>query len=147
MRFGLMLPTAREGLYLPAGFSTSQQLVQLAVQAERLGFYSLWGNDHLTLPKEARNRYNRPPNVYEVLITLAFIGAAAHKVRLGVAALSLPLREPVVLAKQLATLDVFSNGRLAIAVGVGQYREEFTQVRPSQSKADRGAMLEEMLRP
>ena len=117
----------------------------LFTQAESLGFYSAWGNDHLNTPRGARYRYDQPPNVYEILITLAGAAAITERIRLGVAALTLPQREPVALAKQVATLDVFSKGRVSLAVGIGHYRDEFVNVRPRQKHDHRGEMFEEAL--
>ncbi len=145
MKFGIQIPAGREGIYIPSGFSTPEQLMGLFTQAESLGFYSAWGNDHLNTPRGARYRYDQPPNVYEILITLAYAAATTERIRLGVAALTLPQREPVTLAKQVATLDVFSKGRVSLAVGIGHYRDEFVNVRPRQKQAHRGEMFEEAL--
>ena len=145
VKFGIQIPAGREGIYIPSGFSTPDQLLSLFPLAESLGFHSAWGNDHLNTPRGARFRYDRPPNVYEILITLATAAALTERIRLGVAALSLPLREPVVLAKQLATLDMLSKGRVCLAAGIGHYREEFTNVHPRLQKSHRGEMFEEAL--
>ena len=130
---------------MPSGFSTPEQLMSLFTLADRLGFHSAWGNDHLNTPREARLRYPKPPNVYEILITLASAATLTERIRLGVAALSLPLREPVALAKQLATLDVLSKGRVNLAAGIGHYREEFTNIHPRLRKSHWGEMFEEAL--
>ena len=145
IKLGIQVPAGREGIYMPSGFSTPDQLLSLFTLAEGLGFHSAWGNDHLNTPREARLRYPKPPNVYEILITLASAAALTERIRLGVAALSLPLREPVALAKQLATLDVLSGGRVNLAAGIGHYRDEFTNVHPSLRKSHRGEMFEEAL--
>ena len=145
VKFGIQVPAGREGIYMPSGFSTPDQLLSLFTLAEGLGFHSAWGNDHLNTPREARLRYPKPPNVYEILITLASAAALTERIRLGVAALSLPLREPVALAKQLATLDMLSKGRVNLAAGIGHYREEFTNIHPRLRKSHRGEMFEEAL--
>jgi len=90
--------------------------------------------------------WREPPNYYDPLISLAFIAAAVPEIRLGTSVVVLPMREPVVLAKQVATLDVFANGRMWLGLGVGAYREEFEAVRPALKHANRGAMLEEGVR-
>ena len=71
VKFGIQVPAGREGIYIPSGFSAPGQLMSLFTLAEGLGFHSAWGNDHLNTPREARLRYDQPPNVYEILITLA----------------------------------------------------------------------------
>lgn len=145
VKFGIQVPAGREGIYMPSGFSTPDQLMSLFTLAEGLGFHSAWGNDHLNTPRGARYRYPKPPNAYEILITLASAAALTERIRLGVAALSLPLREPVALAKQLATLDVLSGGRMNLAAGIGHYRDEFTNVHPRLRRSHRGEMFEEAL--
>jgi probable F420-dependent oxidoreductase len=92
-----------------------------------------------------RTRFSDPPSFYEVLITLATVGAVTERVRLGTAVLVLPLRDPVLLAKQVATLDQLTGGRVVLAVGVGAYREEFVAQWPRMSSARRGDMLDEGL--
>jgi probable F420-dependent oxidoreductase len=125
IRFGVSIPTGREGLMVPTGFASRETIIDAGKRAEELGYYSVWGNDHITTPSYIKDV--RPkPSFYEPLISLAGVAALTEKVRLATGVLVLPWRTPslVVLAKQLATLDVLSNGRLILGVGVGAYREE-----------------------
>lgn len=145
MKFSVAIPTCKEGLSMPLPFAGPEDAIRIAVEAERLGYHSVWGNDHITPPQYVREAYERPPNWYEVLITLSFVGAATERIRLGTAVLVVPMREPVFLAKQVATLDQFSKGRLILGVGVGAYREEFEALHPDQKDASRGQMLSEGL--
>lgn len=143
MKFSVAIPTCKEGLSMPLPFADPDDAVRLAVEAERLGYHSVWGNDHITPPAYVREAYDRPPNWYEVLITLSFVGAATETIGLGTAVLVVPMREPVFLAKQVATLDHFSKGRLILGVGVGAYREEFESLKPDAKDSHRGDMLTE----
>ena len=145
MNIGLAIPTCKEGLSLPVNFCTPQQVVAMAVRAEQLGFHSVWGNDHITPPKYVRDDYPEPPNFNEPLITLAFCAQATSRLRIGTSVLVLPLREPVYLAKQLATLDAFSGGRLTVGVGAGSYREEFERLRPRDKHVKRANLMDESL--
>ena len=145
MKFSVAIPTCKEGLSMPLPFAGPDDAIRIAVEAERLGYHSVWGNDHITPPQYVREAYDRPPNWYEVLITLSFVGAATERIHLGTAVLVVPMREPVFLAKQVATLDQFSKGRLILGVGVGAYREEFEALHPDQKGARRGQMLSEGL--
>jgi probable F420-dependent oxidoreductase len=103
----------------------------------------VWGNDHITPPEYVRGDYKTPPNWYEPLITLAYIAAKTERIRLGTAILVLPMRDPVWIAKEVATLDNFSHGRMMLSVGIGAYREEFIRLKPKQKDAHRGRMLTE----
>jgi probable F420-dependent oxidoreductase len=131
MRYGIALPNYG-ALAAPA------TLVRIARRAEALGVDSVWVSDHLLAPVGVRSvyPYDRRPNptpgdmgviehFYEPLATLAFLAGATSRVRLGVSAYVVPYRPPAVTAKQVATLDVLSGGRLLLAVGVGWLREEF----------------------
>ncbi len=143
MRFSMALPNCVEGLAFPLRFAGPSDLVDLAQTAARLGFDAVWCNDHLSTQRYVRAKYHDLPNYYEPLITLSFVAAAVPDIRLGTSVVVLPMREPVVLAKQVATLDVFTGGRLWLGVGVGAYREEFEAVRPALRAASRGTMLAE----
>jgi probable F420-dependent oxidoreductase len=145
MRFSIQLPTCTEGLVNPVPFAEPADFVRIARLAERLGYDGVWGNDHITAAPYVRTRYPDAPNFYEVLVTLATVGASTERVQLGTAVMVLPLRDPVLLAKQVATLDRLTRGRVVLAVGVGAYREEFVAQWPRRAAARRGDMLDESL--
>ena len=89
--------------------------------AEQAGFESLWVGDHVVLPAGPEDA--TPGHVgderLEALITLTFLAAHTATVRLGTAVIVVPQRQPLVLARQLASLDVLSGGRLIFGIGVG----------------------------
>jgi probable F420-dependent oxidoreductase len=146
MRFSVHLPTCTEGLVNPVPFAMPADFGRIARRAEALGYDGVWGNDHITAAPYVRTRYADAPSFYEVLITLATVGALTERVQLGTAVMVLPLRDPVLLAKQVATLDRLTGGRAVLAVGVGAYREEFVAQWPRLAGARRGDMLDESLR-
>jgi probable F420-dependent oxidoreductase len=145
VKFSVQLPTCTEGLVNPIPFATPPDFVRLARDAERLGYDAVWGNDHITAAPYVRTAWAAPPSFYEVLITLATVGAHTERIRLGTAVLVLPLRDPVLLAKQVATLDQMTGGRVILGVGIGAYREEFVAQWPRRSGARRGELLDEGL--
>ncbi|MFQ5933700.1 MAG: LLM class flavin-dependent oxidoreductase, partial [Dehalococcoidia bacterium] len=71
--------------------------------------------------------------------------SVTKKIEVGLGVIVVPFREPVLLAKQVATLDVFSGGRVLFGVGIGTSREEFEVLRPREAKSNRGKMLDETL--
>ncbi len=145
MKFGFQLPTGREGLSLPTPFFRPADFVSMARTAERLGYDSVWGNDHYAPQDYVRARYATPPNFWDPLMIHAAVAAATSRIQVGTCVLVLPMREIAVTAKQIATLDQISDGRLLLGVGIGAYREEFAAARPELVGKDRGAMLEEGL--
>lgn len=145
MKFGIGLPTCTEGLMYPVPFADLSDVIAVGQEAEDLGYYAVMGNDHLTTPRYVRRAFDRPPRFYEPLVVYAFLAARTGRIRLMTGAVVLPLREPVLLAKQAATLDLASNGRVILGLGVGAYREELEAVWPDRSRARRGELADEMV--
>ncbi|MGE5123692.1 MAG: LLM class flavin-dependent oxidoreductase [Acidobacteriaceae bacterium] len=145
MKFGFQLPTGMEGLIVPIPFFCPEDFIEMAIAAERLGYNSLWGNDHYATQNYVREKWGANPNFYEVLITLSVAAAVTHTIQLGTSILVLPMRDVVLLARQVATLDQLSHGRLILGVGIGAYKEEYEAARPSWAKKNRGEILEEGL--
>jgi probable F420-dependent oxidoreductase len=143
MRFGVGLPTCREGTAYPTPYVQPSDFARIAHRAEALGFHSLWANDHLTTPRVMQATLDRPPRFYEPLVTFASLAGVTERLRFVLSVVVLPEREPVLLAKQIATLDELSGGRVVLGVGLGAYREEFEAVHPGLAGANRGAMLDE----
>ncbi len=143
MRVSFGLPTCMEGMMYPVPFASPEQLMELAQHAERLGYHSVWGNDHMTTQRYVREEYPNPPNFWEILVTLAYIAAETTTLRIATGVLIPAMRRDiVVLAKQLATLDHVSGGRLLVGLGVGAYRDEFEALQPGW-RVHRGELLEE----
>jgi len=144
MKFSICLSTGFEGVMYPIPFASPEDFFTQAMLCERLGYDSVWGNDHITTQDYVADLFgDMTPNFYEPLITLAMCAQATKRIRLGTALLVMPMREPVFLAKQVATLDRLSGGRFILGVGLGAYREEFNAQSPRLSRAHRGDMLDE----
>jgi probable F420-dependent oxidoreductase len=146
VKFSVALPTSYEGLGYPVGFARDGSIfVRLARAAEELGYDGVWANDHLVTPRFLRGSGDGAPGFYEPLVVLSQIAGATQRVRLGTAVVALPLRDPLALAKQVATLDVLAGGRVTLGVGAGAYPEEFAAVHPERDAADRRATFIENL--
>lgn len=128
------------GLYgLHRGSSAEPDtMVRRARLAEEVGFESLWVGDHLLLPADVG-----PGPRLEAVAVLTYLAAVTSRVRLATGLIVLPQRQPVLLAKQLTSLDVLSKGRLVIGVGVGYIESELQAL--GVSLADRGARTNEYL--
>jgi probable F420-dependent oxidoreductase len=109
--------------------------MEVCRRASAAGFESLWGGEHVVLPTRIESRYPYTADgkipatpdtpIPDPLVWLAFAAAAAPGLRLGTCILIVPQRNPLVLAKELATLDRLCGGRLELGLGVGWLREEF----------------------
>ena len=148
MKFSVCLSTGFEGVMVPIPFAGPEDFIAQGRLCERLGYDSVWGNDHVTTQDYVRGLYpGKPPNFYEPMMVLAAIGAVTTKLKLGTALTVLPMRDPVYLVKQAITLDQMTGGRFIMGVGLGAYREEFLAWGGSRvAKARRGDMMDEGLR-
>ena len=131
----------RFGLYglLRGGGVEPDTLVRRARLAEQAGFESLWVGDHIALPAELDGQQPR----LEVVVAVSHLAAVTTRIRLGFGVLVLPQRQPVLLAKQLSSIDVLSKGRLTVGIGVGYVEPELHAL--GASLADRGARTDEYL--
>ena len=111
--------------------------------AQRLGWSTVWTTDHVLVNEAAAGEYGR---IYEAILTLAWVGAKYPGLRLGTSVIVVPQRNAVLLAKELATLDSLSGGRVIAGVGVGWSREEFANVGVEDRFRVRGAYLDETIR-
>ena len=125
----------------------------VAQRAEALGYHGLWVFQRLLYALAPKNEYYGAPgkewpaafrSVFDPLVTLAFVAAHTNTIRLGASVLLVPLYTPVVLAKELATLDVLSRGRLDVGLGLGWSLDEYEAA--GVPWRDRGARIDEFLR-
>ena len=122
--FGVRLPVA-------GPLANTEDIRRSAVRTEELGFEALWVHDFIAWTtfqdqhhvscgsREAAEEAGAPPTFFESLTNLAFLAGITNEIRLGIAVLCLPYRNPIVAAKQVANIDVLSNGRLILGIGTG----------------------------
>jgi probable F420-dependent oxidoreductase len=146
MEFGLFLPVSGRS-------ATRRTLREYAQFAEGLGFRQLWAAERLVIPWTIETAYPYaegatfivPPDrpFLESLTVLAFLAGCTEQIKLGVSVLVLPYRHPLHWAKVAATIDVLSEGRFTLGVGVGWMKEEFDAL--SAPFAQRGRVADEQL--
>ncbi len=129
MRFGLMFVNTGMG-------STAAGARELATRAERLNFESLWTVEHVVVPSGYESAYPYDPSgkmaggmeefdLPDPLVWLSYVAAVTDRIKLATGILIVPQRNPLVTAKEVATIDVLSGGRMVLGVGVGWLAEEF----------------------
>jgi probable F420-dependent oxidoreductase len=128
----------------PVPYASADEAVRLAVAAEEMGFESVWGNDHVSTQRYVRAEFSDPPSFFDPFAYLAYVAARTERIRLATCVAVMAFRHPVVLAKQAATLDHLSGGRLVLGVGIGAYREEYRAMWPG-SDLHRGDHAREYL--
>jgi alkanesulfonate monooxygenase SsuD/methylene tetrahydromethanopterin reductase-like flavin-dependent oxidoreductase (luciferase family) len=133
LHLGLILPNYGEAL-------DAARLGSAAGAAEAVGFDSGWVTDHLIVPPEHAPVYG---TIAEGLVSLGFLAARTQRLELGVSALVVPQRNPLVALKQLTTLDLLSGGRIVTAVAAGWMAGEFALLGTDFER--RGRLLDEWL--
>jgi len=140
------------GIY--GALANPKTILQLAQHAEEAGFGSIWLADHVVFPVSFQSKYpysaagDFPTRLIDPLMepvaTMAVLVGATKRVRIGTAALIMPYRNPVLLARMLVTLDHFSGGRIILGAGVGWLEEEFSALNTYDFKR-RGRVTDEYL--
>jgi probable F420-dependent oxidoreductase len=130
MQFGILLPQFGA---LARGADVTQRIRVVAQTAERLGYDVLWTAEHIIFPETiatpypygSRFPYPLTDPIFDIVATLSYVAAITSRITLGSSVFVLPYRHPVVLAKELASLDVLSGGRLLLGIAAGWLKEEF----------------------
>jgi probable F420-dependent oxidoreductase len=148
MKIGIRIPAAGPRAAI-------EHIARAACWAEELGFHSIWVSDHVVLPERVSSAYPYDPAGrwpyaadtpwLDPLLALGFAASVAPSVALGTSVLVAPLRHPVLLAKQVSTLDFLSGGRVILGLGAGWMKEEFDIVQPGAPFERRGACAAEMV--
>src|SRR5712692_2611197 len=116
------------GVNLPnySSLGNRDSVTAVTQAAEALGYASLWTSDHVLLPTSLPEPFG---HLLESLTTLSYLAASTDRIRLGTGILVLPQRDPLLVAKQAATISHLSGGRLTLAVGVGYVKQEYAYLR------------------
>jgi probable F420-dependent oxidoreductase len=161
MHIGINRPPTREGRRVRIGVmfanggrsADAEHATALAVAAEDLGYESLWAVQHIVMPVDHASEYPYSESgtvpggaaiaIPDPLVWLAWAGALTTRIRLATGVLVLPQQHPLVVAKQAATLDRLTGGRVILGVGAGWLREEFQAL--DAEFDDRGARLDQSI--
>jgi probable F420-dependent oxidoreductase len=149
MKFGLSLisrgPLARPEL-----------MTRFVQRAEALGFDAVTISDHIVIPKAMPDNYPYHPegkfswqsarDYYEPLATLAYLAGQTQRLRLGTSVLIIPYRNPIIVAKLVASIDALSGGRVFLGVGTGWWQDEFAALGIPERFAERGPRTDEYIR-
>ena len=141
-------------VHLVGQIASTESIGEAARLTEQLGLDSVWTSDHVVIPAQIGSKYpgtatgrftvKGSRDFYEPLAVMAYLAGVTERVRIGVSVLVVPYRNPVVTAKQLASIDALAKGRLIVGVGVGWMPEEFAALHAPPFEA-RGAATDEYL--
>ena len=134
MKFGVCVPNYGE--------SSSQEAIRtVALEAERAGCDSVWSTDHILMPINSGTPYER---IFDSMTTLSYLASITDRAKLGISSLITAMRNPVVVAKQLATIDNLSDGRIMVATSAGWNEREFAHL--GSNFHNRGKRLDASIR-
>jgi len=134
MKFGVCVPNYGESMSVDG-------IRAVGIEAEKLGYDSIWATDHVLMPKNSSTPYE---TIVDAISTLVYLAPLTSRVQLGISSLILGMRNPIVVAKQLASLDAFSGGRVFLAMASGWNEKEFSFV--GSDFHTRGKKLDEGIR-
>ena len=135
MDFHVALPNGHRGV-------TVEEIAEITDAAEELGFAGVWPLDHVLVGPDLKDRY---PWVLEPMVLLGYLAARTKRIRLGTSIIVLGMRNPFVVAKQAATLDLVSGGRFTLGLGAGYSEPEFRNVGAAGAWSTRGKRLDEAI--
>ncbi|MGA8640977.1 LLM class F420-dependent oxidoreductase [Candidatus Binatus sp.] len=130
------------GLHLPQIGASPDDIAQVATRAEQSGYESIWVSDHLVVPDSGGRL--PPIEILEPIATLAYVAAVTNRIKLATSVIVVPYRNAIHLAKELATLDRLSSGRVIAGVASGWLEAEFRALGVSFEK--RGAYTDEAIK-
>ena len=146
MEYAALMPMMEE-------HATPENLVGFAKTAEALGFHALFASDHVVIPYEIKPVYKGSADghfpfpkegiIIDPIIAMSVVGMATERIKVATAIMVLPHRNPVLVAKQLASIDYMTGGRVILGAGVGWMEEEITML--GQPFEDRGAWCTEAI--
>ncbi|MHB8132861.1 MAG: LLM class flavin-dependent oxidoreductase [Anaerolineaceae bacterium] len=134
MKFGIILPNFGQT-------ATRLSLIDTINAAESLGFDSAWLTDHIALPSSESKGFS---HIFESISSMAYLAAQTRTIKLGLSSLVLPQRNPMEIAKSIATIDVLSGGRIMIATGIGWSEGEYKNL--GSNFSNRGQRMTEAVR-
>ncbi len=136
MRYGMCLPNFTD-------FASTEAIEAAAAAADRLGWEAVWTTDHVLVDRSEDAEDYRTN--FEAITTLAWVAARHPRLRVGASVIVVPQRNAIVVAKELATLDALSGGRVIAGIGVGWSRAEFENLGVGDRFHVRGAYLDEAI--
>ncbi len=145
LRLSTGIPNCREGRLHPIESVTIEWMVRVAQEAERLGYDGVWTNEFAVTEAGVAKQFEQPGRYFDAMCVLSILAAATERVRLYTATLVLPMHEPLLLAKQAATVDWISGGRLTLGFGLGGSLEQFRRLYGAVAHPNRAEMMEEYL--
>lgn len=145
LTFSTGVPNCREGRLNPIRSVDIAWMRDVSAGAEALGYHSLWLNEFLETDPGVAGRFDAPPNYYDPLVTIGYLAALTRRIRFVTSTIVLPQHHPILLNRQMATLDVLSGGRITLGIGLGGSLDDYRRSRGDLGAYNRGEMMDEFV--
>jgi probable F420-dependent oxidoreductase len=148
MKFSYFLPNMTEGWFTPVEAVNLGSMLERTRTAERFGYDGIWVGEFIETQGQQRAQgTGDAPRNYAPLATMTAVALATQRVRITSGVVLLPYHDPLILGREIATIDAFSSGRVTLGVGIGPpSREEFRRTRQHLAGVNRARLMEECLR-
>ena len=144
MKFSYFLPSIFEGRFATLGTVTWETMLERAKAVEALGYDGIWVGEFVETPKDTATGFpGEPPNIYAPITMMTALAVSTEQLQITSGVFVLPYHDPIVLGREMATLDNISGGRIRIGVGLGGEVEEYRRTRQQLGKVNRAKLLEE----
>jgi alkanesulfonate monooxygenase SsuD/methylene tetrahydromethanopterin reductase-like flavin-dependent oxidoreductase (luciferase family) len=146
VKFSYFMPTMMEGRFAKMGTITWDSMLERARAAEDLGCDGIWLGEFIETQKDVATGFpGEHPHNYAPLTTMTALAMATSTVRFTTAVIVLPYHDPLILGREVATLDNITNGRITLGVGLGGEAEDFRRTRQQLGAVNRSRMMDECL--
>ena len=147
MKFSYFMPSIFEGRFATLGTVTWESLLERAKAVEQLGYDGIWVGEFMETPRETATGFpGEPPNIYAPITLMTALAMSTERLQITSGVFVLPYHDPIVLGREMATLDNISGGRIRVGVGLGGEVEDFRRTRRQLGKVNRSKLLEECVR-
>ena len=144
MKFSYFMPSIFEGRFAKIGTVTWETMLERAQAVEALGYDGIWVGEFFETPKDIATGFpGTPPSIYAPITLMTALVMSTQRVRITSGVLVLPFHDPLVLGREMATLDHISGGRIRVGIGLGGEVEDYRRARQQLGKINRSKWLEE----
>lgn len=144
MKFSYFMPSIFEGRFATIGTVTWESMLERAKAVEELGYDGIWVGEFVETPKDTTTGFpGEPPNIYAPITMMTALAVSTERLQITSGIFVLPFHDPIVLGREMATLDNISGGRIRVGVGLGGEIEDYRRMRQQVGKVNRSELLGE----
>ena len=144
MKFSYFMPSIFEGRFATLGTVNWESMQERAKAVEALDYDGIWVGEFVETPKDTATGFpGEPPNIYAPITMMSVLAVSTTRLQITSGVFVLPYHDPIVLGREMATLDNISGGRIRVGIGLGGEVEDYRRTRQQLGKVNRSKLLEE----